>query len=153
MTAENDLAGRVFGNLKVLRREPSRRHKNNTVAYWRCGCKCGETIIVRAPNLASGNSTSCGCTRPTRKGTGKLYDGKTAAEWAEEAGIGLALAYYRLKTHGTVYPNGLTNENELRVFEQDRENNRRDVSKRLGRPAAWHKARNTKTVANHTGPT
>ena len=147
MAALTDLNGRVFGSLKVLRRAPSRRHKGNTVTYWRCGCRCGETVIVSALNLVSGNSKSCGCARHrTRKGTGKLYNGKTAAQWAEEAGISAGCAHYRLATHGTVYPNGLTNESELRVFEQDRDNNQRDVSKRLGRAAAWHRAPRTKTT-------
>jgi hypothetical protein len=148
MTAAADLTGRVFGNLKVLRREPSRRHNGNTVAYWRCGCKCGETVIVRAPNLASGNSTSCGCIRlGNRKGKGKLYDGKTAAQWVEEAGINIALAHYRLKTHGTVYRPGVKGEKELRVFEQDRDNRWRERGMRLGAAAPWHRAPSTKTAA------
>lgn len=141
MTAAADLTGRIFGNLKVLARAPSRRRSGNTVAYWRCGCKCGETVIVRAPNLVSGNSKSCGCVRiGNRKGTGKLYDGKTAAQWAEDAGISVGLAHYRLKAHGTVYRHGVKSEAELRVFEQDRENKRRTRDTRLGRAAPRHKA-------------
>lgn len=33
---------------------------------WRCQCECGNTVIVRAENLHSGNTRSCGCIEKER---------------------------------------------------------------------------------------
>ena len=32
-------------------------------AYWICYCDCGGVAVVRANNLISGNTTSCGCVK------------------------------------------------------------------------------------------
>jgi len=51
-----DLTGQVFGRLTVMGFSHCKTH-----AYWHCSCKCGKVCIVRAPNLKSGNTVSCGC--------------------------------------------------------------------------------------------
>lgn len=50
-----DLTGRVFGSLTVLDFAFYR-----VVAYWNCLCKCGSERTIKAYNLLSGNTKSCG---------------------------------------------------------------------------------------------
>lgn len=52
-----ELTGHAFGRLTVLKRLPS----IGWVTMWQCRCRCGKTVDVRAGNLRSGNTTSCGC--------------------------------------------------------------------------------------------
>ncbi len=54
-----DLTGQKFGKLIVIERA---ENKNNRPA-WRCRCECGNVIIVKAQNLKTGHTTSCGCYR------------------------------------------------------------------------------------------
>lgn len=79
MSALVDLTGRKFGRLTVISRAES-KDKNSR---WLCKCDCGNTTIVRAPNLKSGGTLSCGCLhiesiieRSTKHGgaNSKLYD-------------------------------------------------------------------------------
>lgn len=52
-----DLTGQIFGNLTVVRFS----HRNN-YTFWVCICKCdGKETIVRAGDLRSAHTTSCGC--------------------------------------------------------------------------------------------
>lgn len=55
-----DLAGRQFGNLTVLRRAPN--DQANRVC-WLCRCACGKECTVQALRLKSGHTQSCGCKR------------------------------------------------------------------------------------------
>lgn len=63
-----DLTGKIFGNLKVLKFHHKER-KNSCKGkiqghryFWKCKCLlCGNTAIVSSSNLKSLNSTSCGC--------------------------------------------------------------------------------------------
>lgn len=64
----NDLTGKRFGKLTVT----GYSHKENkkyrsgcweAVYYWKCKCDCGNIVIVRANNLKTGNTKSCGCYR------------------------------------------------------------------------------------------
>ena len=64
----NDLTGKKFGKLTVI----GYSHKDNkkcrsgyweTIYYWKCECDCGNVVIVRANNLKTGNTKSCGCYR------------------------------------------------------------------------------------------
>lgn len=57
MTAFKDLTGQKFGKLTVIKRAPN---IGKNVA-WECKCDCGNTTIVQANNLTSGNTKSCGC--------------------------------------------------------------------------------------------
>ena len=54
-----DLTGEKFGHLTVIKRAPN---KGKEVA-WECKCDCGNSVIVRAYSLLSGNTKSCGCVR------------------------------------------------------------------------------------------
>lgn len=53
-----DLRGKTFGRLKVL--HISHSAKNGDI-LWKCECSCGNIILIRASNLKSGNTSSCGC--------------------------------------------------------------------------------------------
>ena len=73
MSKYEDLTGRKFGRLTVLRRAPSRRYgKKNKRAqvFWLCQCECGNEIEVRANGLKTGNTRSCGCLYKTHGLTG-----------------------------------------------------------------------------------
>lgn len=56
-----DLTGQRFGRLIVIdgpiRKDGCRR------IYWKCRCDCGNSVSVRAINLRSGHTKSCGCLR------------------------------------------------------------------------------------------
>ena len=52
-----DLAGERFGRLTVIERSPNDGRRT----MWKCRCQCGSTVTVRAENLRSGNTQSCGC--------------------------------------------------------------------------------------------
>lgn len=54
-----DLKGQRFGLLTVKKREGT--IEKDRRATWRCKCDCGKTVIVRAVDLKSGNTKSCGC--------------------------------------------------------------------------------------------
>lgn len=53
----NDLAGRIFGNLTVISYAFTKDNRN----YWKCRCKCGNVVDVATASLTSGNTKSCGC--------------------------------------------------------------------------------------------
>lgn len=52
-----DLTGQKFGRLTALRVD----RNDNGKTYWFCKCDCGNTHIVLANRLISGNTVSCGC--------------------------------------------------------------------------------------------
>lgn len=54
-----DLTGRVFGHLKVL----NFSHEEGQHNYWLCVCDCGKEKTIRANNLTTGHTKSCGCRR------------------------------------------------------------------------------------------
>ncbi len=54
----NDVSGRMFGWLKVLKRDGT---DNFGYATWLCQCKCGGLKIVRGSHLLHGKVVSCGC--------------------------------------------------------------------------------------------
>jgi hypothetical protein len=54
-----DLTGRQFGRLTV-------KESGGSVCgrpVWKCLCSCGSSLVVKAGNLRSGNTKSCGCYR------------------------------------------------------------------------------------------
>lgn len=58
----NSLAGKRYGRLKVLSKEKNIRSKSGrTHVMYLCECDCGKRLIVKAENLRSGNTQSCGC--------------------------------------------------------------------------------------------
>ncbi|MFM0451677.1 hypothetical protein PQR21_14920 [Paraburkholderia nemoris] len=144
-----DLAGRRFGRLEVVDRDGSDGFGKAT---WKCICDCGNTAVIVGYNLTGGSTLSCGClvslVANTRRSA--LYDGLTLAQHAERSGLSSSTLDKRVRKYGEPFPAHLDKtraEQELRVFEQDRENNRRTRDTRLGRAAAWHKAPRTKTTA------
>lgn len=52
----NNLVGQKFNRLTVLYREGK-----TSPIQWHCKCDCGNEVNVRAGNLTSGNTKSCGC--------------------------------------------------------------------------------------------
>lgn len=55
--------GDIFGWLEVL--EPADKDRYNNYQF-KCICRCGNKVIVRASNLKSGNSKSCKCAKGTK---------------------------------------------------------------------------------------
>lgn len=74
-TSFEDLSGRVFGRLKVLERaddhvSPSGQHQT----MWRCECRCGSVVTVRAASLKNHSIESCGCLRRERASISNFKD-------------------------------------------------------------------------------
>jgi hypothetical protein len=55
----DDLTGRKFGRLTVLKRSENIRDKT----AWLCVCECGNAKVITADNLKRGVTRSCGCYR------------------------------------------------------------------------------------------
>ena len=60
----NELVGRVFGGLTVIKDTGERKYRK---AIWECLCVCGKTKLIRTDSLMSGASISCGCRGENRK--------------------------------------------------------------------------------------
>ena len=78
MTAVEDLAGRIFGKLKVIARADDVMTNNGQCRrMWWCECSCeNNTIIcVRDDSLKSGHTKSCGCSK--KNNGGKVTHGMT----------------------------------------------------------------------------
>ena len=58
----NNLEGKVFGSLKVLKLG---RSKGNG-AWWICQCKCGKQKEIRSSDMVQGKINSCGCEHKER---------------------------------------------------------------------------------------
>lgn len=56
----NDLTGRRFGKLTVIKREGANR---NGSATWLCNCDCGNKKVACGRELVNGDTSSCGCAR------------------------------------------------------------------------------------------
>lgn len=56
--AQNNLEGRSFGYLTVLKATDKRKRR---VVVWQCICKCGKEVEVPTVMLLNGHTTSCGC--------------------------------------------------------------------------------------------
>lgn len=56
-----DLTGQKYGRLSVV----SRAANLGRDVAWNCVCDCGETLVVRAGGLRTGNTRSCGCLKIT----------------------------------------------------------------------------------------
>lgn len=71
----NDLTGKRYGRLTVIRFEDMDKHSDSR---WLCKCDCGNEKIVKGKCLKSGDTKSCGCaklervkTMSTKHGLGK----------------------------------------------------------------------------------
>ena len=60
----NDLSGKKFGNLTVVKRCTDGNYKR---PYWICLCDCGNTAIVKGSSLTGGITKSCGCLKHRTK--------------------------------------------------------------------------------------
>lgn len=68
MSKINDLKGKVFGRLHVIRfLSISKRN-----AYWYCFCSCGKTCIKQGTRLTAGKTTSCGCRQEELRRNGSI---------------------------------------------------------------------------------
>lgn len=91
-TAE-DLTGRRFGRLTVIRQLENRNNRTR----WLCRCDCGNEKDVAARDLKAGKVKSCGCLR--REGNRKKMD-------ISGQRFGRLTALYptdRRDSHGVVY--------------------------------------------------
>lgn len=57
----NDLTGRKFGFITVIRRSSNKGNGKKSVVKWECKCKCGKEFSVKSDSLISGHTLSCGC--------------------------------------------------------------------------------------------
>lgn len=58
MSEARNIAGEVFGRLKVLRKVGTSRHRSS---LWECLCSCGTIVVKLGSNLWNKNTFSCGC--------------------------------------------------------------------------------------------
>lgn len=85
-----DLTGRTFGQLTVLAYlgpTASRSHQ-----LWQCKCQCGNTSTIRANNLLSKHTISCGCLHAEIVRTGRArarHRASRTPEWN---------SYYNMKS-------------------------------------------------------
>ena len=73
-----DLTNKTFGFLTVINRTENLIQGNQQKTAWLCKCQCGNTCIVTAENLKTGNTMSCGC-KKFSKGEKKIYELLTSA--------------------------------------------------------------------------
>lgn len=58
----NDLVGKRFGKLTVVRlAQPRKIPSGKTTYFWVCKCDCGNETEVSSGHLTSGHTLSCGC--------------------------------------------------------------------------------------------
>ena len=55
-----DITGETFGRLTVIRRA---KNDNRRKTAWICLCACGNQVTIRAHDLITGKTKSCGCFR------------------------------------------------------------------------------------------
>ena len=56
--------GQVFGRLTVLEESaPPTEYTTYKGLWYRCRCKCGNTVVIRRSSLVAGSTKSCGCLR------------------------------------------------------------------------------------------
>ena len=62
MAKLEDLRGKRFGRLQVVRQAENILHNNGRERVaWVCKCDCGNTCVVEAQSLKRGGTRSCGC--------------------------------------------------------------------------------------------
>lgn len=82
MSRRRDLTGQKFGKLTAIRYSYTIKGK----AYWECECECGNKKTVRANELLTGGTKSCGCSKidaASIMGHERLenLEGKTFGKW------------------------------------------------------------------------
>lgn len=73
---KEDLTGKIFGRLKVIRQgEDYTSPQGKRYAQWICNCSCGSTNILIMQNaLKRGHTQSCGCLQRETAGGVKKYN-------------------------------------------------------------------------------
>lgn len=82
-----DLTGRQFGYLTVLRFDHEKVVGANKMFFWLCQCECGETKSLTRSHILSHQSASCGCQfkrKPIPDLTGKVFTRWTVIEPSPE---------------------------------------------------------------------
>ena len=82
----NDLTGRRYGKLTVLKRVENMKGQ----VMWKCRCDCGQITIASSHGLNTGSKKSCGCLR---------YSNSRKQDIAGKR-FGKLVALYPLNTHG-----------------------------------------------------
>lgn len=82
-----NLLGQRFGKLEVIEFDGYKKEKYNSCAYWKCKCDCGNIKSIRAIQLTSGGTNSCGCSwfegKETQQIIGKKFGKLTALKRVE----------------------------------------------------------------------
>ena len=85
---QQDLTGRIFGNLTVLRYNPTFQKKKHYgtggvtwQGRWICACKCGKEVATLSNPLLNGKTQSCGCLKK-RDLTGEKFGRLTVVSLA-----------------------------------------------------------------------
>lgn len=76
-----DMVGRKFGRLTVLRKDGETKERKHRVK-WLCRCDCGVTTSVYTSNLLKGITKSCGCLFKERVTSHGLSKSKIYRTWA-----------------------------------------------------------------------
>ena len=80
----NDLTGKRFGRLTVLRRDDEESLRR---VFWICQCDCGRIVSVSSCHLNSGHTKSCGCLHKEqlsqRMKTHGMSDNRLHTIWAD----------------------------------------------------------------------
>jgi len=63
MPTKENLKGKKFGRLLVIRETDSKKVSTRSKVWWLCLCDCGEAIETHSQNLKNGATKSCGCLR------------------------------------------------------------------------------------------
>ena len=63
MPIKQDLTGKIFHKLTVIREVPKEERKNPKKVEWECQCECGNITRVITEYLNNGHTKSCGCLR------------------------------------------------------------------------------------------
>ena len=87
MSKLNDLTGKKFNRLTVIKRIENNKHNQS---QWLCKCDCGNMVVVVAAHLKNGHTKSCGCIRAETSYaidlTGQRFGRLTVIERAENIG-------------------------------------------------------------------
>lgn len=73
---KENLSGKVFGKLTVLRQGPDLILGGSRRAAWYCKCSCGnkEELLILGDSLKSGHTKSCGCIMKDNHQANNTYD-------------------------------------------------------------------------------
>lgn len=105
MGFKEDLTGRIFGRLKVIKYHGSDSSRNS---LWLCRCVCGKVSIPRGRSLKGGRTNSCGCYRLEQ-----AIKGRRAKIVHGQARAGAPTEEYRAYIHAKMR---CENSNEARYF-------------------------------------